>query len=321
MNEKHMKYAPTPQTHMVNVADAFGFKSDLRVEGFVEHSQFVPTLDENYRFDPHTTELLLLALEHNLRVLVQGYHGTGKSSHIEQVAARLNWPCFRLNLDGHISRIDLIGKDAIVLENEQQVTAFKEGILPWALQRPMILVLDEYDAGRPEVMFVIQRLLEQNGALVLPDQNTVLQPHPKFRIFGTSNTVGLGDSTGMYHGTHALNQAQMDRWNMVARLNYLPEEKEVDIVLAKCHSYHNRKGDIEKMVRLAGLTRTGFMAGDVSAVMSPRTVIMWAKNADIIGDTFRAFELTFANRCDEEDAETLHEYYARVFGRSAMGEA
>lgn len=304
----------TPKTKTFDVEKTFGISTDLTVEGFAEPSEFVPEVDENYRFDHDTTLVLLAGLQNNLRVLVQGFHGTGKSTHIEQVAARLNWPCFRLNMDGHISRLDLIGKDSIALEDGQQVTTFKQGVLPWALQQPMLLVLDEYDAGRPEVMFVIQRLLEADGALVLPDQNKVVIPHQFFRIFGTSNTVGLGDPTGMYHGTHALNQAQMDRWNMVTRLNYLPEDKEIDIVLAKVPSFHNRRDVVEKMVKLAGLTRTGFTAGDIATVMSPRTVIMWAQNTDILGDEYKAFRLTFVNRCDVADEETLNEYYQRIFG-------
>ena len=296
------------------VRDVFGFDSDLTVTGFDKPDEFVPELDPNYQFDKQTTEVLLAGFEHNLRILVQGYHGTGKSTHIEQVAARLNWPCFRLNMDGHISRLDLVGRDAITIENGKQITTFREGILPWALQRPMVLVLDEYDAGRPEVMFVIQRLLEKDGALALPEQNRIIHPHPKFRLFGTSNTVGLGDATGMYHGTHQLNQAQLDRWNMVVRLNYLPEDKEVDIVLSKVHEFHNRRDMVEKMVRLAGLTRTGFVAGDIATVMSPRTVIMWAQNAEIMGDMYSAFQTTFANRADLEDEATLNEYFQRIFG-------
>lgn len=301
----------------IDVEKVFGFKSDLEIEGFDKPSEYVPELDESYIFDPETTSAILAGIQHDLRVLIQGYHGTGKSSHIEQVAARLNWPCFRLNLDAHISRLELIGKDAITLDDGKQVTSFKEGILPWAIQQPMILVLDEYDAGRPEVMFVIQRLLEAESALVLPDQNRAIKPHKMFRLFGTSNTVGMGDATGMYHGTNALNQAQLDRWNVVSRLNYLPEEKEVEIVLAKVPSFHNRRDDVVKMVRLAGLTRTGFVAGDVATVMSPRTVIMWAQNAEIFDDAYRAFQLTFLNRTDEEDEETFKEYYQRVFGDMA----
>ncbi|MBI1363088.1 MAG: AAA domain-containing protein [Proteobacteria bacterium] len=307
----------TAETRTFKVRDVFGVDSDMVVEGFAEPSEFVPAVDPAYQFDPETTQVLLAGFEHNLRILVQGYHGTGKSTHIEQVAARLNWPCFRLNMDGHISRLDLVGKDAIVLEDGHQITAFKEGILPWALKRPMVLVLDEYDAGRPEVMFVIQRLLEKDGALSLPDQNRIIYPHKKFRLFGTSNTVGLGDATGMYQGTHQLNQAQMDRWNMVVRLNYLGEDKEVDIVLAQVPSLHNQRDMVEKMVRLAGLTRTGFVAGDISTVMSPRTVIMWAQNTEIFGDVYRAFHLSFINRADVEDEDTLLEYYQRVFGKLA----
>lgn len=301
------------------VRDVFGIDVDMTVEGFEKPSRFVPELDENYQFDPETTLILLSAMKHNLRVLIQGYHGTGKSTHIEQVAARLNWPCYRLNLDGHISRLDLVGRDAIELENGEPITTFREGVLPWALQQPMILVLDEYDAGRPEVMFVIQRLLEKNGALALPEQNRIVYPHEKFRLFGTSNTVGLGDSTGMYHGTHQLNQAQLDRWNMVARLNYLAADKEVDIVGARVPALHNHRDIIEKMVRLAGLTRTGFMAGDIATVMSPRTVIMWAENIDILGDIYKAYRLTFLNRCAEEDEETLNEYFQRIFGEAREG--
>ena len=296
------------------VKDLFGFKSTKEVHAFKDKTEFVPDIDPTYHFDPETTKIILAGFENNLKVLVQGFHGTGKSSHIEQVAARLNWPCFRLNLDGHISRLDLIGKDAIVLEDGQQVTTFKEGILPWAMNRPMALVLDEYDAGRPEVMFVIQRLMEQEGSLALPDQNRIVHPNHHFRLFGTSNTVGLGDSTGIYHGTYHLNQAQLDRWNMVTHLNYLDASWEKEVVLSKVPELHNSPDLIEKMVRLAGLTRTGFMAGDLSAVMSPRTVIMWAQNTGIVDDVYSAFKLTFMNRCDPADVETLNEYYVRVFG-------
>tara|TARA_R110000868_G_scaffold189695_2_gene432987 strand:- start:33346 stop:34260 length:915 start_codon:yes stop_codon:yes gene_type:complete len=296
------------------VSELFGFQSDKEVMGFASKDEFVPEIDPSYHFDPETTMIILAGFENNLKILVQGYHGTGKSTHIEQVAARLNWPCFRLNLDGHISRLDLVGKDAIVLEDGKQVTTFKEGILPWALSRPMALVLDEYDAGRPEVMFVIQRLMEKDGGLALPDQNRVIHPHAGFRLFGTSNTVGLGDSTGLYQGTYHLNQAQLDRWNMVTHLNYLEESWEVQVVLSKVPSLHNATDLVEKMVRLAGLTRVGFMAGDLSSVMSPRTVIMWAQNVGIVDDVYRAFVLTFMNRCDVNDKETLNEYYVRVFG-------
>ena len=309
--------ADTPRMKSFKVRVLFGLDSVLVVDGFAEPTDFVPPVNDSYQFDPETTLALLAGFQHNLRVLVQGYHGTGKSTHIEQVAARLNWPCFRLNLDGHLSRLDLIGKDAIVLNDGKQVTTFKEGVLPWALTRPMVLVLDEYDAGRPEVMFVIQRLLERDGALVLPDQNRVVRPHAKFRLFGTSNTVGLGDATGLYQGTHQLNQAQMDRWNMVVRLNYLPEKREVDIVLSQVPHFHNRRALVEKMVRLAGLTRTGFMAGDLSTVMSPRTVIMWAQNTEILGDVRKAYQLSFVNRADAEDEETLLEYFQRLFGSAS----
>lgn len=301
-------------TKTVNPQNLFGVELDEKIHGLETEDEFVPDLDDTYRFDTETTRILLAGFEHNLRVLVQGYHGTGKSTHIEQVAARLNWPCFRLNLDGHLTRLDLIGRDAIVVENGKQVTTFKEGILPWAIQRPMALVLDEYDAGRPEVMFVIQRLLEKDGVLALPEENRVVKPHPQFRLFATSNTVGLGDATGIYHGTYQLNQAQMDRWNMVTRLNYPTQPREVEIVLAKNTGLHNRKDIVEQMVRVADLTRTGFIAGDIATVMSPRTVIMWAENIDIIGDIHKAYQLTFANRADREDEETLNEYFLRVFG-------
>ncbi|MEC8467346.1 MAG: AAA family ATPase [Pseudomonadota bacterium] len=297
-----------------NVQDLFAFESHAKVKGFNQKSEFVPEVDSGYHFDPETTKVLLAAFENNLKVLVQGYHGTGKSSHIEQVAARLNWPCFRLNLDGHISRLDLIGKDQIILEDGQQVTKFKEGILPWAMQQPMALVLDEYDAGRPEVMFVIQRLMEQGGALTLPDQNKIIHPHPQFRLFATSNTIGLGDSTGLYHGTHHLNQAQLDRWNMVVHLNYLEESWEKEVVLSKMPQLHNSKDLIEKMITVASLTRTAFMAGDLSAVMSPRTVLMWAQNYEILDDVYQAFKLSFMNRVDPADFETLNTFYNRVFG-------
>lgn len=303
-----------PKLVKYKVSETFGFDSAESVTGFADVTEFVPEVDPTYQFDKHTTEVLLAGFEHNLRVLVQGYHGTGKSTHIEQIAARLNWPCFRLNLDGHISRLDLVGRDAIIIKDSKQITTFREGILPWALQQPMALVLDEYDAGRPEVMFVIQRLLEKEGVLALPEQNRIVPPHQHFRLFGTANTVGLGDATGMYHGTNQLNQAQMDRWNMVVRLNYLSEEKEADIVMAKAVEFHNRRDLVLKMVRLANLTRTGFMAGDIATVMSPRTVLMWAENTQIFGDIFEAYKLTFMNRADVEDEQTLTEYFQRVFG-------
>lgn len=297
-----------------SVKEVFGINSDMEIEGFAERTDYVPVVDESYKFDEETTLSILSGLKYNLKVLVQGYHGTGKSTHIEQVAARLNWPCFRLNLDGHVSRLDLIGKDAIKLQEGKQVTAFQEGVLPWALSQPMLLVLDEYDAGRPEVMFVIQRLMEKDGVLALPDQNRVIKPHAEFRLMGTSNTVGLGDATGLYQGTHQLNQAQMDRWNLVVRLNYLEESKETDIILSKHPELHNQRDMVEKMVRLAGLTRTGFVAGDISTLMSPRTVLMWAENFQIFGDLYQSYRLTFANRADEADLPTLNEYYSRLFG-------
>jgi cobaltochelatase CobS len=300
----------------VSVRQTFGIDSDLQVPAFSHGSEHVPDIDDAYRFDRETTLAILAGFAYNRRVMIQGYHGTGKSTHIEQVAARLNWPCIRINLDSHISRIDLIGKDAIVLRDGMQVTEYREGLLPWALQHPCAIVFDEYDAGRPDVMFVIQRVLEVEGKLTLLDQNRVIRPHPAFRLFSTANTVGLGDTTGLYHGTQQINQGQMDRWNIVATLNYLPHDEEVKIVLAKVASYDGDKGRevISAMVRLADLTRAGFMTGDISTVMSPRTVITWAENANIFGDIAFAFRITFLNKCDELERSTVAEYYQRCFG-------
>jgi len=300
----------------VSVRQTFGFNSEMEVPAYSIADDHVPDIDESYRFDPDTTLAILAGFAHNRRVMIQGYHGTGKSTHIEQVAARLNWPCIRINLDSHISRIDLVGKDAIVLREGSQVTEFREGILPWALQRPTALVFDEYDAGRPDVMFVIQRVLEVEGKLTLLDQNRVMRPHPYFRLFATTNTVGLGDTTGLYHGTQQINQGQMDRWNVVATLNYLPHDAEVEIVLAKVPNYANAEGreKVSAMVELADMSRAGFINGDISTVMSPRTVITWAENADIFGDIGIAFRLTFLNKCDEMERATVAEYYQRCFG-------
>jgi cobaltochelatase CobS len=300
----------------VSVRQTFGIDCDLEVPAFSVAEDHVPDRDDAYRFDRDTTLAIIAGFSHNRRVLVQGYHGTGKSTHIEQVAARLNWPCVRVNLDSHISRIDLVGRDAIVLRDGAQVTEFREGILPWALQRPSALVFDEYDAGRPDVMFVIQRVLEVEGKLTLLDQNRVLRPHPYFRLFATTNTIGLGDTTGLYHGTQQINQGQMDRWNIVATLNYLPPAAEIDIVLSKVPGYDTREGRerVAAMVELASLTRNGFINGDISTVMSPRTVITWAENAGIFGDVGVAFRLTFLNKCDEVERPTVAEYYQRCFG-------
>ena len=300
----------------VSVNQVFGLESDMEVPAFSEDCEYVPTLDEAYRFDKETTLAILAGLAHNRRVMIQGYHGTGKSTHIEQVAARLNWPCVRVNLDSHISRIDLVGKDAIVLKDGQQVTEFKEGILPWSLQNPVALVFDEYDAGRPDVMFVIQRVLEVEGKLTLLDQSAVIKPHPYFRLFSTANTVGLGDTTGLYHGTQQINQGQMDRWNIVTTLNYLEHDAETEIVLAKVPAYCTKEGrdTVSRMVELADLTRTGFVNGDISTVMSPRTVIIWGENAQIFGDLGFAFRLTFLNKCDEIERPVIAEYYQRCFG-------
>ncbi|MEX2650618.1 MAG: cobaltochelatase subunit CobS [Alphaproteobacteria bacterium] len=301
----------------ISIRQMFGIDHDMVVPAFSASSEHVPTLDEAYHFDHETTLAILAGFAFNRRVLIQGYHGTGKSTHIEQVAARLNWPCIRINLDSHISRIDLVGKDAIVLRDGKQVTEYREGILPWAVQNPTALVFDEYDAGRPDVMFVIQRVLEVQGKMTLLDQNKVIQPNPAFRLFATANTVGLGDTTGLYHGTQQINQGQMDRWNIVATLNYLPHEEEVKIVLAKTPQYGTLEGRkmISAMVAVADLSRAGFMSGDISTVMSPRTVITWAENAEIFGDVGFAFRATFVNKCDEMERATVAEYYQRCFGR------
>ena len=300
----------------LSVRQTFGFDTDMEVPAFSQSSDYVPDLDNAYRFDRDTTLAILAGFAHNRRVMIQGYHGTGKSTHIEQVSARLNWPCIRINLDSHISRIDLIGKDAIVLREGMQVTEFREGLLPWALQRPTALVFDEYDAGRPDVMFVIQRILEVDGKMTLLDQNKIIRPHPAFRLFSTSNTVGLGDTTGLYHGTQQINQGQMDRWNIVATLNYLPHDDETNIVLAKVADYDTPEGreKIAAMVSLADLSRSGFINGDISTVMSPRTVITWAENALIFNDVGFAFRVTFLNKCDEIERPIIAEYYQRCFG-------
>ena len=300
----------------VSVRQVFGMDSDMVVPGFSESDEHVPDIDDAYRFDRETTLAILAGFAHNRRTMIQGYHGTGKSTHIEQVAARLNWPTVRVNLDSHISRIDLVGKDAIVLRDGQQITEFREGLLPWALQTPTALVFDEYDAGRPDVMFVIQRVLEVEGKLTLLDQNRVIRPHPAFRLFSTTNTVGLGDTTGLYHGTQQINQGQMDRWNIVATLNYLPTDKEIDIVLAKVPQLDDAAGRerVAAMVELANMTRAGFVNGDISTVMSPRTVITWAENAEIFADQSFGFRVTFLNKCDETERPVVAEYYQRCMG-------
>ena len=301
----------------VSVRQVFGIDSDLEVPAFSQAEEHVPDLDPDYLFDRETTLAILAGFARNRRVLITGYHGTGKSTHIEQVAARLNWPCVRINLDSHVSRIDLVGKDAIVLKEGMQVTAFQDGILPWALQNNIALVFDEYDAGRPDVMFVIQRVLEQSGRLTLLDQRRVIKPHPGFRLFATANTVGLGDTSGLYHGTQQINQGQMDRWSIVTTLNYLPHDNEVEIVLAKAKHYQTEEGReiVNKMVRVADLTRNAFINGDLSTVMSPRTVIIWAENADIFKDVGFAFRLTFVNKCDELERPLVAEFYQRSFGK------
>ena len=300
-----------------SVRDLFGIDTDMKVKGYAEADSHVPPMDPDYLFDRNTTLAILAGFAFNRRVMVQGYHGTGKSTHIEQVAARLNWPLVRVNLDAHVSRIDLVGKDAIVVKDGKQITEFRDGILPWAVQNNVALVFDEYDAGRPDVMFVIQRVLETQGRLTLLDQNRVIVPHPAFRLFATTNTIGLGDTSGLYHGTQQINQGQMDRWSIVTTLNYLPHDKEVGIVLAKAKSYQaTEKGrkTVGNMVRLADLTRSAFINGDLSTVMSPRTVITWAENAEIFGDIGFSFRLTFLNKCDELERPVVAEFYQRVFG-------
>src|SRR3974390_11103 len=300
----------------VSVRQVFGIDSDLEAPAFSQADEYVPDLDTDYRFDRPTTLAILAGFAKNRRVMVTGYHGTGKSTHIEQVAARLNWPCVRVNLDSHISRIDLVGKDSIVVRDGKQVTEFRDGILPWALQHNIALVFDEYDAGRPDVMFVIQRVLEVSGRLTLRPQKQVIKPPPAFRLFSTANTVGLGDTSGLYHGTQQINQGQMDRWSIVTTLNYLAHDNEVEIILAKAKHYRNEQGRdiVNKMVRVADLTRNAFMNGDISTVMSPRTVITWAENADIFNDIGFAFRLTFLNKCDELERPIVAEFYQRCFG-------
>lgn len=307
--------APSPDI-TVSARELFGIDTDMKVPAYSVADPHVPDLDPDYLFDKATTLAILAGFAKNRRVMVTGYHGTGKSTHIEQVAARLKWPCIRINLDSHVSRIDLVGKDAIVLKDGKQITEFQDGILPWALQNNVAIVFDEYDAGRPDVMFVIQRVLEISGKLTLLDQKRVIRPHPAFRLFATANTVGLGDTSGLYHGTQQINQGQMDRWSIVTTLNYLPHDKEVDIVLAKAKHYKGKEGRdiVNRMVRLADLTRNAFINGDLSTVMSPRTVITWAENADIFDDIGFAFRVTFLNKCDELERSLVAEFYQRSFG-------
>ena len=312
MNNKTDKEIPDLE---IDVRKTFDIDIDLKVMAFKEPNEYVPSIDESYKFDKNTTLAILAGFSHNRRVMIQGYHGSGKSTHIEQVAARLNWPCIRVNLDSHISRIDLLGKDAITLKDGKQITEFKEGILPWALQTPTALVFDEYDAGRPDVMFVIQRVLEVEGKLTLLDQNKVISPHPGFRLFATANTVGLGDTSGLYHGTQQINQGQMDRWHIVSTLNYLDPELELKVVLSKVPSLDNKEG-IEvarNMISVANLSRQGFANGDISTLMSPRTVISWAENFKIFSDLNKSFEITFLNKCDETERVIIAEYYQRCF--------
>ncbi len=300
----------------ISVKQTFGIESDMELDAFSNRNDYVPEIDKNYVFDRDTTLAILSGFAFNKRVLIQGYHGTGKSTHIEQIAARLNWACVRINLDSHVSRIDLIGKDAITLRDNKQVTEFKEGILPWAIQNSIALVFDEYDAGRPDVMFVIQRVLEADGNFTLLDKNKVIKQNKYFRLFATTNTVGLGDTTGLYHGTQQINQGQMDRWNIVSTLNYLSLEKEMEIALSKNKNLNNSKGKekVSNMIKVASLTRKGFIAGDISTVMSPRTVLHWIENSEIFKDVGYAFRVTFLNKCDEVEKNIIAEYYQRCFG-------
>ena len=311
---------PNSLTKVIDAEKVFGFKTNMKILGFKEKTKFVPEVDDSYLFDEVTTKAILAGFCYNRRVMIQGYHGTGKSTHIEQVAARLNWPCVRVNLDSHISRLDLVGKDAIVLKDGRQVTEFREGVLPWALQNPVAIVFDEYDAGRADVMFVIQRVLEVSGKLTLLDNNRVINPHQNFRLFATANTVGLGDTTGLYHGTQQINQGQMDRWSIVSTLNYLSSDAEEKIIISKVPNFNtkDKREIIKSMVSIAKLTRNGFISGDLSTVMSPRTVITWAENTNIIEDIDLAFKLTFFNKCDEMERPIVSEYYQRCFGRDLI---
>ena len=317
MNKKTDNGKPNTE---VDVRKTFEIDADLKVMGFKQPNEYVPTIDEAYKFDKNTTLAILAGFSHNRRVMIQGYHGSGKSTHIEQVAARLNWPCIRIYLDSHISRIDLLGKDAISLKDGKQITEFKEGILPWALQTPTALVFDEYDAGRPDVMFVIQRVLEVEGKLTLLDQNKVISPHAGFRLFATANTVGLGDTSGLYHGTQQINQGQMDRWHIVSTLNYLDPELELKVIISKVPSLDNDEGlEIAKnMISVANLSRQGFANGDISTLMSPRTVISWAENYQIFNDLNKSFEITFLNKCDETERVIIAEYYQRCFDSESV---
>jgi len=300
----------------ISVNQIFGIDTEMKVDAFSKKNEYVPEVDSNYKFDRDTTLAIISGFAHNKRVLIQGYHGTGKSTHIEQVAARINWPCVRVNLDSHISRIDLIGKDAIVIKNNKQVTEFKEGILPWSIQNPVALVFDEYDAGRPDVMFIIQRVLEKEGNFTLLDQNKILKQNLFFRMFATTNTIGLGDTTGLYQGTQQINQGQMDRWNIVATLNYLKFDKELEIILAKSKNFNTKEGKeiVSNMIKVADLTRKGFVNGDISTVMSPRTVLFWTENSEIFKDIGYAFRVTFLNKCDDLEKTIIAEYYQRCFG-------
>ena len=300
----------------LSVKQSFGIETDMEVNAFSKKNDFVPDIDKDYKFDRDTTLAILSGFNFNKRVIIHGYHGTGKSTHITQVAARLNWPCIRVNLDSHISRIDLIGKDAIIVKDGKQITEFQEGILPWSIQNPVALIFDEYDAMRPDVAFLMTKVLEAEGGLTLLEKNKVIKPNNYFRLFATANTIGLGDTTGLYTGTQQINQAQMDRWNIVSTLNYLALDKEMDIILSKNNNLNSSKGKeiVANMIKVATLTRKGFVAGDISTVMSPRTVLHWAENFEIFKNIGYAFRVTFLNKCDETEKNTISEYYQRCFG-------
>ncbi len=300
----------------ISIKQTFGIDTNMEIDAFSKKNNLVPEIDKDYVFDKDTTLAILSGFSHNKKVIVHGFHGTGKSTHITQIAARLNWPCIRINLDSHVSRIDLIGKDAIKIQDGKQVTEFKEGILPWAFQNPVALVFDEYDAGRSDVMFVLQRILESDGYFTLLDKNKVVKQNKFFRLFATANTIGLGDTSGLYTGTQQINQAQLDRWEIVTSLNYLDNEKEIKIILSKNKNLNNSQGKetVLNMVKVATLTRKGFMAGDISTVMSPRTVLNWCNNSQIFKDIGYAFRVTFLNKCDDSEKKIIAEYYQRCFG-------
>ncbi len=294
----------------------FNINCPFEIKALATKSELIPTLDENYFFDEKTTLAILSGFIFNNRVLIQGMHGTGKSTHIEQVASRLNWPCMRINFDSQISRLDLVGKDVISIKDGKQITEFREGILPYAMRNGVALVLDEYDAIKSDVAFVIQRLLEEEGKFALLEENEIITPHPNFRLFATSNTLGAGDDLGIYHGTNLINQAQMDRWNVVANLNYLSKEEEVKILQAKLPFLKTKlhENTAPMMVQMANLTRQSFKNGDLSNLISLRTLISWGRNIEIFGDVKTAFILSFFGKVIDDEKLIIIEFYQRVFG-------